>query len=339
MKTEVPSLLSVENLSVQFRTRRGVARVLENVDLALAPGETVGLVGESGSGKTVLSFALLGLLAANAQVTSGKMLFAGTDLLALSDRERAKVRGRDVAMVFQNYRGALNPIRRIGDQLCDVLRRHAGLRGRAARMRAIELLAQVRIPDPERRFQAYPFELSGGMCQRVMIALAVSCRPKLLLADEPVTGLDVTTQAVVMDLILDLARDYGTAVLLITHDLALAAERCARVAVMHAGHVVECGPSTELFSRPRHPYTAKLLAATPASGASIDALPVIAGSLPDLTQPQSPCRFAARCELRAAACEAPGLKLEAVGPAHVAACRHVLAGADVTGRRVASAIV
>jgi peptide/nickel transport system ATP-binding protein len=319
-----PPLLSVENLSVHFDTRRGTAQVLDAVHLALAPGETLGLVGESGSGKTVLSFALLGLMAPNARIASGRITLAGTDLLALPERRRARLRGRDVSMIFQNYRGALNPIRTVGDQLSDVLRRHAGLRGQALRDRVIELLQQVRIPDPARRAQAYPFELSGGMCQRVMIALAVSCRPKLLIADEPVTGLDVTTQAAVMDLILGLARDHGTAVLLITHDLALAAERCARIAVMHAGHVVEVGPSSALFTYPRHPYTAKLLAATPASQHSIAAMPVIAGNLPDLTRPLTPCRFAGRCEFRTPACDTAPLPLELIAPTHALACRHPL---------------
>ncbi len=318
------SLLSVENLSVHFATRRGTAQVLDAVNLSLAPGETVGLVGESGSGKTVLSVALLGLMAPNARVASGRITLAGADLLALSERRRARLRGRDVSMVFQNYRGALNPIRTVGDQLADVLRRHAGLRGQPLRDRVIELLQHVRIPDPARRAQAYPFELSGGMCQRVMIALAVSCRPKLLIADEPVTGLDVTTQAAVMDLILGLARDHGTAVLFITHDLALAAERCARIAVMHAGHVVEVGPASALFTCPRHPYTAKLLAATPASQHSIAAMPVIAGNLPDLTRPLTPCRFAGRCERRSPACDAAPLVLAPVAPSHSLACHHPL---------------
>lgn len=317
-------LLSVQDLSIAFHTRRGIARVLDGVHLSIAPGETVGLVGESGSGKTVLSFALLGLLAPTARVSRGSILLDGTDLLGLSARERTDVRGRDIAMVFQNYRASLNPIRTIGRQLVDVLRRHAKLNARDAREQALSLLSEVRIPDPVRRFDAYPFELSGGMCQRVMIALALSCRPRLLIADEPVTGLDVTTQAVVMDLILGLARDHGTSVLLITHDLALAAERCARIAVMHAGHVVEIGPAERLFAEPRHPYTAKLLAATPASQHSLAALPAIAGSLPDLTGPLPPCRFAGRCERRVAACEQDGLGLLPVGPQHVVACRQPL---------------
>jgi peptide/nickel transport system ATP-binding protein len=318
-------LLSVENLSVQFASRRGTLRVLDSVQLELAAGETVGLVGESGSGKSVLAFTLLGLLADNAAITAGSALLGEADLLKMSARERIRHRGRDIAMVFQNYRGALNPIRTVGDQLCDVLRTHAGLRGRAVRERAIELLGRVRIPDPARRFGSYPFELSGGMCQRVMIALAVSCRPRLLLADEPVTGLDVTTQAVVMDLILELAREHGTAVLLITHDLALAAERCRRIAVMHAGHVVEVGPAATLFARPRHPYTDKLLAATPAHGGDIAGLPVIAGNLPDLAGALPPCRFSARCEFASCACAVPDLRLEPLAPDHRVACRHPLA--------------
>ncbi|MBL9216651.1 MAG: ABC transporter ATP-binding protein [Opitutaceae bacterium] len=318
-------LLAVEDFSLHFATPQGLARVLDAVNLQLAAGETVGLVGESGSGKTVLALALLGLLGPAARAAGGRIRLDGRDLLGLDERERARLRGGQIAMAFQNYRGALNPIRRVGDQLGDVLRRHAGLSRRAARARAIELLAQVRIPDPERRCDAYPFELSGGMCQRVMIALALSCRPRLLLADEPVTGLDVTTQAVVMDLVMDLARDHGTAVLLITHDLALAAERCARVAVMHAGQIVETAPAGVLFSRPRHPYTAKLLAATPGGQPDIASLPVIPGGVPDTTRPLPPCRFALRCDRRVAACDLAPLVPEVVGPAHHLWCRRPVA--------------
>ncbi len=328
-------MLAIDDFSLHFTTRRGPLRVLDGISLEVAAGETVGLVGESGSGKSVLAFALLGLLPGNARITSGRLLLVERDLLRLGAGERRRTCGRDIAMVFQNYRAALNPIRTVGDQLADVLCRHTGIGRRAAWTRAIELLAQVRIPDPERRARAYPFELSGGQCQRVMIALALSCRPRLLLADEPVTGLDVTTQALVMDLILELARDHGTAVLLITHDLALAAERCARIAVMHAGHVVEVAPSAALAASPAHPYTAKLLAATPAGAHDIASMPVMAGNLPDLVGTVPPCRFSGRCERRTAACEEPALRLRARGERHHVACRHPLLTAEAAPSEVA----
>jgi len=222
-------------------------------------------------------------------------------------------------MIFQNPRTALNPIRQVGRQIGDVLRRHAGVPRAQARARAVELLAQVQIPDPERRYWAYPFELSGGMCQRVMIALALACGPSLLIADEPTTGLDVTTQAAIMDLIDELARQSDMATMLITHDLGLAAEHCERIVVMHAGHVVECAPTADLFKSPRHPYTAKLIAATPRPGASLDDLAAIPGGLPDLRGDLPPCRYRARCERYAPLCDGPLPRREPV-PGHLVAC-------------------
>ena len=224
----------------------------EGVDLALHKGEIVGLVGESGSGKSVLSYALLGISDRAARVTGGSAVFGGLDLLKADESTLADLRGREISMVFQSPRTALNPIRHVGAQIEDVLRRHAAAPGpdlrTSLRQRAVQALREVAIADPERRVDAYPFELSGGMCQRVMIALALACRPSLLIADEPTTGLDVTTQAAVMDLITDLARDRQMATLFITHDLALAADHCDRIVVMHAGHAVEAAPTRSLFA-------------------------------------------------------------------------------------------
>jgi peptide/nickel transport system ATP-binding protein len=222
-------------------------------------------------------------------------------------------------MIFQNPRTALNPIRQVGRQIGDVLLRHAGVSRGAVRSRAVELLAQVQIPDPERRYWAYPFELSGGMCQRVMIALALACGPSLLLADEPTTGLDVTTQAAIMDLIDDLARARRMATLLITHDLGLAALHCERIVVMHAGHVVESAPTAALFANPRHPYTAKLIAATPKPGVSLDELAAIPGGLPDLRGALTACRYSPRCERYAPFCDEP-LPLLVPASGHTVAC-------------------
>jgi peptide/nickel transport system ATP-binding protein len=312
--------LAVENLSVEFRTRSGVVKVLDQVSFDVAKGETVALVGESGSGKSVTAFAVMGILDPAGRVTSGKALFGGSDLLALSERELAEQRGRELSMIFQNPRTALNPIRKVGKQIADVLVRHGGATRNDAPHAAIEMLKKVRIPDPERRAEAYPFELSGGMCQRIMIAIALACRPALLIADEPTTGLDVTTQAVIMDLIGELASEAGMATIFITHDLALAAEYCDRIVVMHAGHIVESAPGRELFAEPHHPYSAKLLAATPGETASLAELASIPGGLPDLRRSDLPaCRYSGRCERRIAICARP-LPRRAINAHHTVAC-------------------
>jgi peptide/nickel transport system ATP-binding protein len=296
-----PPLLEVRDFGLEFRTRSGTVHALEGIDLSLHKGEIVGLVGESGSGKSVLSYAMLGISDRAAKVTGGTALFGGMDLLRASERELADLRGREISMIFQSPRSALNPIRRVGDQLRDVLRRHAAAPGadlsKSLQERAVQALRDVAIADPERRLAAYPFEMSGGMCQRVMIALALACRPSLLIADEPTTGLDVTTQAAVMDLITGLARERHMATLFITHDLALAADYCDRIVVMHAGHAVENAPTRTLFAAPRHPYTARLMSSTPGERSTIESLQPVPGNLPDLKRGDLPaCRFAERCE-------------------------------------------
>src|ERR1700758_4169409 len=275
-------LLAVEDLGIEFRTRSGTVRAVGGIGFELHRGETMALVGESGSGKSVTAYAIMGILDAAARITSGRIVFGGLDLLKADGKTLLEIRGREVAIIFQNPRTALNPIRPVGLQIADILLRHGNVRAAQAPERAIEMLARVRIPDPKRRALAYPFELSGGMCQRVMIALALACEPALLIADEPTTGLDITTQAVIMDLIAELAAAHNMATLLITHDLALAAEYCDRIAVMHAGQIVEAAPTPLLFTRPRHPYTAKLIAATPGERTRLDELAAIRGGLPDL---------------------------------------------------------
>src|SRR5208283_5022467 len=237
--SEAPPLLAISDLSVEFRTRGGTVRALEKVSFEVGRGETVALVGESGSGKSVTAYALLGLLDQAARITSGHIMFGGADLRGMGERALEEMRGREVSLISQNPRGALNPIRPVGKQLADVLLRHANILRSQVQQRVVEMLAKVGIPDPARRAAAYPFELSGGMCQRVTIALALACSPSLLIADEPTTGLDVTTQAVVMDLLAELAGASRMATILITHDLALAGEYADRIVVMHAGHVVE----------------------------------------------------------------------------------------------------
>lgn len=317
------ALLDVRNLGLQFRTRDGVVHALDDVSLCVAKGETVGLVGESGSGKSVLSYAILGLSDAAACITQGSARFDGLDLLAAKDADLQEIRGREVSMIFQNPKVALNPIRKVGHQLEDVLLRHTTTPRAQLKARAIECLAEMKIPDPDRRYHAYPFELSGGLCQRVMIALALACGPKLLIADEPTTGLDVTTQAAIMGLIKEKARARGMATLLITHDLGLARQQCDRIVVMHAGHIVESAATESLFTRPRHPYTRQLIGATPVGRASLAELTSIGGGLPDLRRGDLPaCRFAERCSLRSAACDAP-LPTLAEGH-HVVRCHHAL---------------
>ena len=325
IRRDTASLLSVQDLSLEFRTRSGTVHALENVTLDVKRGETVGIVGESGSGKSVLAYAILRILDPAARITSGEIEFGGLDVLAASEATLQEVRGREAAMIFQSARTALNPIRRVGVQIEDILRAHTTTLQADLRKKAVECLAQVRIPDPERRYDAYPFELSGGQCQRVMIALALACNPQLLIADEPTTGLDVTTQAAIMDLVRDLARARQMATIFITHDLALASEYCDRIVVMHAGHVVEIAPTREIFRRPCHPYTARLIASTPTREGSIASLSSIAGNLPDLRRSDLPrCRFHARCERATEECARDALPTVSFGEMHRAYCFHPL---------------
>ena len=317
--TTAPAL-RVEDLSVEFRTRWGIVRALENVSFSVGKGETIALVGESGSGKSVSAYAVMRILDPAGRVTNGRALMGDIDLLTASPRQLAEIRGRQIAMIFQNPRTALNPIRPVGRQIADVLIRHGKLPAREAALRAVDMLRAVGITDPGRRALAYPFEMSGGMCQRVMIAIALAARPSLLIADEPTTGLDVTTQAVIMDLIADLVSELGMATIFITHDLALASQRATRIVVMHAGHVVENAPTQDLFAQPRHPYTAELIAATPDSATSLDELAAIPGSLPDLRRSDlPPCRYSERCPRKIGTCAQP-LPQVAFGTEHVVAC-------------------
>lgn len=318
-------LLKVEDLAIEFRTRSGTVRALDSIGFELRRGETLAFVGESGSGKSVTAYAIMRILDMAARVTSGRIVFGGLDLLQVAKKEMTEIRGRELAIIFQNPRTALNPIFPVGRQIADILIRHGNVTAMQAPRHAVEMLAKVRIPDPERRAAAYPFELSGGMCQRVMIAMALACEPALLIADEPTTGLDITTQAVIMDLIAELAVSQHMATLLITHDLALAAEYCDRIAVMHAGHLVEMAPTPLLFAAPRHPYTAKLIAATPGEASRLDTLAAIPGALPDLRCGNLPaCRYSQRCERAAPDClTGPLLRLTAAEGRQVA-CRHPL---------------
>ncbi|MDA0241606.1 MAG: ABC transporter ATP-binding protein [Proteobacteria bacterium] len=312
--------LRVEDLSVEFRTRSGTVNALENISFSVDKGEMLGIVGESGSGKSVAVYTVMGILDTVGQVTKGAINVRGLDVLGASENDLQKMRGREASIIFQSPRTALNPIRKIGVQIADVLRRHANLKRADVRAAAIDALAKVRIPDPERRYDAYPFELSGGMCQRVMIAMALACDPKLLIADEPTTGLDVTTQATIMDLIKDISTSNGLSTVLITHDLGLAAEYCDRISVMHAGHIVETAPTAALFSNPRHPYTRKLIAATPTSTSDLRSIDSIPGNLPDLRGALPACRFSARCAQYEPRCDEAPLPRLQVTSVHSVSC-------------------
>lgn len=275
-------LLDVQDLTVEFTTRRGIVKAVQHVNISVARGETLAIVGESGSGKSVTSYAVMRILDRAGRIAAGSVMFSGIDVKAATEDQMRDLRGREVSMIFQNPRAALNPIRKVGDQIEDVLRTHvqqAQVTDRGEK--AIEALEQVKIARARERYHAYPFELSGGMCQRVVIALALACNPQLLIADEPTTGLDVTTQKAVMDLIVELTKRKAMSTILITHDLGLAAAYCDRVVVMEKGRVVETARAADIFANPQHPYTRKLMRATPRLGVSLrDLLPEEEGATP-----------------------------------------------------------
>ena len=272
--TPAQPLLDVSDLTVEFATRRGIVRAVQHVSIQVAKGETLGIVGESGSGKSVTSYAVMRILDRAGKIAEGSVVFSGIDVKAATETEMRDLRGREVSMIFQNPRAALNPIRKVGDQIEDVLRQHVQVNATDRGEKAIEALEQVKIARPRERYHAYPFELSGGMCQRVVIALALACNPQLLIADEPTTGLDVTTQKAVMDLIVEWTKSKGMSTILITHDLGLAAAYCDRVVVMEKGRVVETALSADIFANPQRAYTKKLMQATPRLGVSLrDLLP------------------------------------------------------------------
>ncbi len=300
-------MLEIRDLRVRF----GAFPAVDGVDLDVAPGEVLGIVGESGSGKSVSMMALMGLIEAPGVTSAASLRFEDQDLLAMPAAARRRLVGKDIAMVFQDALASLNPSYTVGHQIEEVLRAHLGLRGAAARQRALELLQQVEIPDAASRLGAYPHELSGGMNQRVMIALAIACSPKLLIADEPTTALDVTIQAQIMDLLLRLQRERGMALVMITHDLAVVAEMAQRVAVMYAGQVVETGRLPDVFESPRHPYTAALLAAIPEHNRGGRRLQALPGIVPGALDRPSGCLFSPRCPRAQDRCRAQRPALDA----------------------------
>ena len=288
------ALLNIRGLSVDFATSRGAFRAVDNVDFDVDPGDVLAIVGESGSGKSVAMLAVMGLLPWTATIKAERLTFDGRDLLGITHKERRAIIGKDIAMIFQEPVASLNPCFTAGFQIEESLRAHMGLAGRAAHARAVELLKAVGIPEPERRLKQFPHQLSGGMCQRVMIAIAIACKPKLLIADEPTTALDVTIQAQILDLLLDLQKETGMALVLITHDMGVVAETARRVVVQYAGQQVERQSVDGLFETPRHPYTAALLAALPehAKSARLASIP---GVVPGQFDQTAACRFAPRC--------------------------------------------
>ena len=318
------ALLEVEDLQTHFRTPDGVTRAVDGVSFTVEAGETVAIVGESGCGKSVTANSILRLVPEPPGKIAGAIYFDGIDLLALDDRAMRNIRGNRISMIFQEPMTSLNPVLTVGRQIGETLRLHQGLGRQAAEARAIEMLNLVGIAEPRRRAREYPHQLSGGMRQRVMIAIALACRPKLLIADEPTTALDVTIQAQILNLMTDLKQRVGAAIILITHDLGVVAEVAERVMVMYAGRKVEEAPVAELFRSPRHPYTRGLLSAVPKLGSSLAAaqtrLAEIPGVVPSLKQRIAGCVFASRCAFARDLCRRVAPALEMKAPAHFAAC-------------------
>ena len=291
-------LLEVRGLRTSFYTRDGVVRAVDGIDFHVDRGEIMGLVGESGCGKSVTSLSIMRLVASPGRTEAGEVMFDGVDLLKISSEEMRKIRGDRISMVFQQPTSSLNPVWEAGKQIEEVLKIHRNMKGGAAEARALDLLRMVGIPDPERRMKSFPHELSGGMAQRIMIAMALACEPELLIADEPTTALDVTIQAQILDLMRNLRDETGTAIVLITHDLGVVAEMCDRVAVMYAGEIVEYTDVTTLFRDPLHPYTRGFIGSIPVVGQVKDELSVIPGNVPNLIDLPAGCRFAPRCLTR-----------------------------------------
>jgi peptide/nickel transport system ATP-binding protein len=316
-------LLEIRGLETHFATDDGMVRAVDGVDLTIDRGETLGVVGESGCGKTVTALSVLKLIAMPpGQIVGGEILWQGRDLVPLRNEEMRRIRSKEIGIVFQEPMTSLNPVYTVGEQIAEVIRLHEGLGRRSARDKVVEMLRLVHIPNPERRVRDYPHQFSGGMRQRVMIAMALSCNPKLLIADEPTTALDVTIQAQILELLLEMKSRLGMAVMLITHAMGVVAETAQRVAVMYAGKIVEEAPVGELFARPRHPYTQGLIRSIPRLDRAdrkirLEAIP---GVVPSLLDPAPGCRFAPRCRFAMAACSRATPELRVVAPGHKVAC-------------------
>ncbi len=327
-------LLSVRNLRTWFRVARGWVHAVDDISFDIPPSTIVGLVGESGSGKSVTGLSLLRLVATPpGKYVGGSILWKGEDLLRLSPEAMRAHRGSDIAMIFQEPMTSLNPVFRIGEQIAEVLEVHTTMNRAQRRERVIELLREVGIPEPEERYEQYPNQLSGGMRQRVMIAMALACNPKLLVADEPTTALDVTIQAQILELIGRLKDKYQMSVLLVTHDLGVVAELCSEVLVMYAGRIVERGPTADVIANPLHPYTRGLLSSLPRVGMGRARLETIPGIVPDLVAPPPRCRFLERCPNRIDRCAQQDPSLDELSPGRFAACFHPCAGSRASAAR------
>jgi peptide/nickel transport system ATP-binding protein len=319
--TSYNSLVEIDHLRIVFRGDGGRrTHAVDHLDLSVAKGTTLGLVGESGCGKSVTSLAIMGLLPKGSAEITGSIRFDGFDLLEVSDQTLRDLRGSRLAMIFQEPMTSLNPSYTIGEQIIETILRHRPVSRRQARERAIELLRRVRIPSPEKRVDEYPHKFSGGMRQRVMIAMALACDPKLLIADEPTTALDVTLQAQILELMRELKAESDAAIILITHDLGVVAEVCDDVAVMYAGEIVERAPVDELFGHPQHPYTLGLLGSIPRLGTRVAHLATINGMVPDMSTPPDGCRFAPRCPFVSDICVEAHPQMVAIAPDHWSRC-------------------
>ncbi len=318
------NILEIRGLKTYFFTESGIVKAVDGVDLDVQAGEVVGLVGESGCGKSVTSLSIMRLVGQPGRVVEGEIVFEDKDLMQLDESEMIDIRGNQISMIFQQPQSCLNPVFKIGDQLTEVLLVHQDISKEEADRRAIELLSMVGIPDPDRRVESYPHEMSGGMAQRVMIAMALACMPQVLIADEPTTALDVTIQAQILDLMQNLKSQTDTAIILITHDLGVVAEMCDRVNVMYAGRIVETANVIELFESPKHPYTEALIGSTPVLGQTEKVLTSISGSVPNLINLPPGCKFAPRCEARIEnnleKCTEEEPELKQVAPNHWTRC-------------------
>jgi len=318
----VSKLLQIENLQTQFFTSAGVVRAVDGINYDVAQGETVAVVGESGCGKSVGAMSILRLIPnPPGKIVGGKIIFDGRDLLKVSDQEMRKVRGRDIGMIFQEPMTSLNPVLTIGRQLTETVEHHLGVSSEAAMKRAVELLGLVGISEPDRRLKQYPHHLSGGMRQRVMIAMALACEPKLIIADEPTTALDVTIQAQILELMKNLTRELGVAMIIITHNLGVVARYADRVNVMYAGRIIESGNAEDIYHNPKHPYTLALLRSVPRMDQPRgEKLQPVGGQPPDLTKLDAGCAFRPRCVFAVDKCATAAPSLEEVGPGHISAC-------------------
>lgn len=324
MSTKNNIMLKVEGLKTQFFTESGVVRAVDGIDFTVRRGEVLGIVGESGCGKSVTSLSIMRLISQPGRIVEGNIVFDDQDLVQVSEAEMMQIRGNRISMIFQQPQSSLNPVFRVGDQISEVLFIHQDLSKEEGEKRAVDLLTMVGIPEPERRAQAFPHEMSGGMAQRVMIAMALACEPELLIADEPTTALDVTIQAQILDLMRNLRSRMETAIILITHDLGVVAEMCDRVNVMYAGRIVEKASVHELFATPKHPYTDALIGSTPVLGQADKELTTIPGSVPNLAELPAGCKFAPRCAARVEhsldICTQEEPELKEVAPNHWVRC-------------------